>query len=343
MAELAALVSPGQFKARKKEPERMLADFNLYVRSIKDLITVVGKEDASEGVKKAMIRSIGGKDMIYLFDHVGKVAAEDTFEQALRKIQEAMTKQTNQAMIKFKLFTGMPQEEEAFSVWWTQIKEQAEKCDFTGYDQKHAARDAILFQTSNNKLRKRILAEDCDLEAVVKLGLALEHSESKADTINKKTDTEVRQLNQLEEEIAKLKTNKKGTSRIDKKCTTCPRGQHPPGKCKGKESKECYTCGQTVHFKGAAVCTKKRVKEEKKGSIRKVQQDADSESTSNSSDTESLGRVCEEVVATHMEGKENFKVNVGISPRSNTTLLGYNGYQTVGYVGVCCQKRIIYS
>ena len=92
MAELAALVSPEQFKARKKEPERMLADFNLYVRSIKDLITVAGKEDASEGVKKAMIRSIGGKNMIYLFDHVGKVAAEDTFEQALKKIQEAMTK-----------------------------------------------------------------------------------------------------------------------------------------------------------------------------------------------------------------------------------------------------------
>ena len=31
MADLAALVSPGQFKAKKKEPERMLADFTFYV------------------------------------------------------------------------------------------------------------------------------------------------------------------------------------------------------------------------------------------------------------------------------------------------------------------------
>ena len=49
-----------------------------------------------------------------------------------------------------------------------------------GYDAKMATRDAILFQTSNNKLRKMVLAEDCDLAAVIKLGLAMEHSESKA-------------------------------------------------------------------------------------------------------------------------------------------------------------------
>ena len=32
------LGSPGQFKARKKDPERMLADFNLYVKAIKNLM-----------------------------------------------------------------------------------------------------------------------------------------------------------------------------------------------------------------------------------------------------------------------------------------------------------------
>ena len=36
-----------------------------------------------------------------------------------------------------------------FSAWWTTIKEQAEKCDFTNYDEKANSRDAILFQTSN--------------------------------------------------------------------------------------------------------------------------------------------------------------------------------------------------
>jgi hypothetical protein len=61
-----------------------------------------------------------------------------------------------------------------------------------GYDAKMATRDAILFQTSNNKLRKRVLAEDCDLAAVIKLGLAMEHSESKAGRLGPKMRQTVR-------------------------------------------------------------------------------------------------------------------------------------------------------
>ena len=39
----------------------------------------------------------------------------------------------------------MSQEGEAIAQWRIQIKEQSEKFDFTLYDQKHAACDAILF------------------------------------------------------------------------------------------------------------------------------------------------------------------------------------------------------
>ena len=185
MAELAALVSPGPFKAKKKDPERMLGEFKDYIKAVKDMLVVTGKEGATAAVKKAMLRSVGGKDMVSLFDHVGKVEDADTFDQAVTKIEEAIKAQTNKAMAKYKLFMGLPQEGESFSTWWTQIQEQADKCDFAGYDAKMAARDAILFQTSNNKLRKRVLAEDCDLPAVIKLGLAMEHSESKAGVLGK--------------------------------------------------------------------------------------------------------------------------------------------------------------
>ena len=37
MFSLAALVTPGQFKAKKKDPERMLGDFNDYIKSVKDM------------------------------------------------------------------------------------------------------------------------------------------------------------------------------------------------------------------------------------------------------------------------------------------------------------------
>ena len=92
--------------------------------------------------------------MIWLWDFIGKVEEQDTYLQAIQKIRTAITGQTNQAVMKYKLFMGMQQEDQAFSTWWSNVKEQASKCDFTGYNQEKAARDAILFQTSNGKLRR---------------------------------------------------------------------------------------------------------------------------------------------------------------------------------------------
>ena len=61
MAELAALVSPGPFKAKKKDPERMLGEFKDYIKAVKDMLVVTGKEGATAAVKKAMLRSVGGR------------------------------------------------------------------------------------------------------------------------------------------------------------------------------------------------------------------------------------------------------------------------------------------
>ena len=52
MAELAALVSPGPFKAKKKDPERMLGEFKDYIKAVKDMLVVTGKEGATAAVKK---------------------------------------------------------------------------------------------------------------------------------------------------------------------------------------------------------------------------------------------------------------------------------------------------
>ena len=44
-----------------------------------------------------------------------------------------------------------------------------------------AARDALLFQTSDVRLRKKVLAEDSSLEETVKLGLAYKQTQLKSD------------------------------------------------------------------------------------------------------------------------------------------------------------------
>lgn len=131
--ELAAIVNPGVFKARKKDPERMLTDFNLYMKSFGDFLVVTDNTTAVSAKKKSLLRAVGGPDMVFLFDHIGKVADDASYEDAIEAIRTAITGQTNQAMIRYKLFTGMTQDDEPFSSWWAKVKEQADKCSFENF------------------------------------------------------------------------------------------------------------------------------------------------------------------------------------------------------------------
>ena len=106
-----------------------------------------------------------------LFDHIGGVSDADTFEQAVNKVSEGIQKQTNQATARFKLFQQMPQGGHCFAEWYMKVKEQADRCVWTGYDAKAAARDAILYQTDDKTLMKKIIGEDLNFEDTVKYGL----------------------------------------------------------------------------------------------------------------------------------------------------------------------------
>ena len=40
--DMAAIVNPGPFKANRKDPEKMLNDFNLYIEAFSNFFTVAG-------------------------------------------------------------------------------------------------------------------------------------------------------------------------------------------------------------------------------------------------------------------------------------------------------------
>ena len=46
-----------------------------------------------------------------------------------------------------------------------------------------AARDAVLFNTWDTRLRKKVLAENTAFNSIIKLGLAYEHTNTKSDQI----------------------------------------------------------------------------------------------------------------------------------------------------------------
>ena len=88
----------------------MLTDFNLYMKSFSNFFMVTDNYDALPAKKKAMLQAVGGPDMVFLFDFIGKVPQDATYEAAIMTIRTGLTGHTNQAMMKFKLFTVIPQE-----------------------------------------------------------------------------------------------------------------------------------------------------------------------------------------------------------------------------------------
>ena len=170
MEPLATLLKPAQFKVKNKgDPEQLLQDFVKYVELMEQFFTATNATSAHKAdhvqcgackQAKAMLVLIGGKEVDKLLKHVGLVTDTDTYDAAVQKVKEGLTKQTNQCMARFKLMRELPQSGKTFAEWWPQIKEQAERCNWNNYDAKTAAGDAILQQCDSIKLQKKIIAED---------------------------------------------------------------------------------------------------------------------------------------------------------------------------------------
>ena len=328
---LEALLAPGKFKGKDKDNEQLLVDFDLYVKTVNNFFITVGKDDASDKVKVATLQALGGPEMVDLLELQGKVqlvaiqadaaqgvvaVAADSYEVAIKKIRDAIVASTNNAMARLKLFQQMPQQGKAFAIWGAEVIKQARRVDWTAYGDREAARDAILFQTSDAKLRKKILAENLDLERTVEWGKANESSGRKARQVEETTNTnsDKTKIRKLEEQLCRLQV--KGAEEV--KCNTCTRS-HTQGKTCPGLSATCFSCGLQGHFKGAKVCKGTKSKGDKPKGDKKGQRvsKVEEESSTDTSEAEGLGRIVQ-VAAT--KGQLNtdttdFRAQVSIRPR----------------------------
>ena len=72
-SSLEALINPGIFKGSRKNPEKLLVKFDLYIEQMNNFFIATGKDTASNKVKLAVLQAVGGPDMVVLVKHVGKV------------------------------------------------------------------------------------------------------------------------------------------------------------------------------------------------------------------------------------------------------------------------------
>ena len=125
MDGLCNLLRPGPFKSVKDgDPEALLQDFEEYVEVMQKFFTITGAagdhvnpHSANCGAclkEKAMMTLIGGKEMNALFKHTGLVRDADTYMNAIKKVRDGITAQTNHSMARFKLMREMPQSGRVF-------------------------------------------------------------------------------------------------------------------------------------------------------------------------------------------------------------------------------------
>ena len=118
-SDLVNAMKPGPLKVRKKgDPEQLLLEFSRWEDNFKEFLiaTEIDGEHAEghaevEGRRcggcrkaKAYLKLVGGEEVKNLYDHVGHVVEEDSFDEALEKIKTGIKRQTNQATARFKLF-----------------------------------------------------------------------------------------------------------------------------------------------------------------------------------------------------------------------------------------------
>ena len=77
-SNLEALINPGLFKGSRKNPEKLLVKFDLYMEQMNNFFIATGKDTASDKVKLAVLQAVGGTDMVALVKHVGKVKLTDS-------------------------------------------------------------------------------------------------------------------------------------------------------------------------------------------------------------------------------------------------------------------------
>ena len=141
-----------------------------------------------------------GDDMNDLFQHVGAAETKDTYNEAHTKVRTGLQNRTNTVVQRNLLFANFRQGTKS-----KEINNAAKLIDFTDYDQKQAAVDAMILQMSSPRLRETALQENVKYDELIKLGIAKEQSQKGATMLAKASGQDPLLETRCSEEVRRLK------------------------------------------------------------------------------------------------------------------------------------------
>ena len=83
-----------------------------------------------------------------------------------------------------------------------------------------AARDAVLFNISDTRIRKNVLAENMEFDAMIELGLAYEHTNTKAEQMGDSIIEDMVVRTMVQEEVNRVNQGTRGEPTVKTQCQT---------------------------------------------------------------------------------------------------------------------------
>ena len=232
----------------------------------------------NEKQKLSLILLWGGRDFRKHCKDAGVITATEATEEApvddlngaIEKIRKHFSDSVNLSMAMFKLM-HVKQGTKSVIEFLTEIDELATQCQFVKnpYTKERAMKDAYIFGTSDDKLRKDALAKDLDFKTLKTTALGYEQSRNASGQITSVAEASVKQLSysqaQVDEIVARVMAGKysnRNPANSDRKpesnpnkCPNCPPHYRPhgQGRCPAK-GKQCSACKEKDHFAKSRAC-----------------------------------------------------------------------------------------
>ena len=226
MAEVidAALATAGTPCVLGTDPSKFLEKFEDWYEHTSILADAVGVKREDQKLKLMILW--GGKDFRKTVKDANVITTgetKDSLDQALVKIRDKFGKHVNLTMGMYKLM-HIKHGSKSLTMFRHEVEELAVQCQFEQhpYNKERAIRDAIIFGTTDEKLRKEALAKDVDLETLTKAALGYEQARKSFGTISKNEDVKkVKTYTQKEVDniVAKVTANLAFVAKIRKQKT----------------------------------------------------------------------------------------------------------------------------
>ena len=241
--------------------------------------------------KRALLLHYAGPSVDEIFDTLDNTGEDKDYKKAIDKLTEYFSPQTNIAYEVYNFRQAKQKEGESLDSYHTRLRQLSKTCEFADTDKE--IKEHIILSCSSNSLRRRALRENPDLASLLKLGRALELSESQANKVERNEST-INAVNEHKgfQRSRQSRPQRNGRSRsqtnhhrslsrsrstttrnnsTSQECRNC--GGHFPHKtsCPAK-GKDCKACGKIGHF--ARVC---RTNPPKTESVKHITQDTDDE------------------------------------------------------------------